>query len=81
MSYAWINPGVVQGSTVYLTKDLYPEYINLFNMKKFFNFAKKQTLLKRFTVAHKNIRSIISHVGGECNLNISAIPVHKTDNT
>lgn len=49
-------------------------------MKKFFNFAKKQTLLKRFTVAHKNIHSIISHVGGECNLNISAIPVHKTDN-
>lgn len=46
-------------------------------MKKFFNFAKKQTLLKRFTVAHKNIHSIISHVGGEC---ISAIPVHKTDN-
>lgn len=27
MSYTWINPGVVQGSTVYLTKDLYPEYI------------------------------------------------------
>lgn len=50
-------------------------------MKKFFNFAKKQTLLKRFTVALKNIHSIISHVGGECNLNISAIPVHKTDNT